>query len=359
MFAIYLKADEVRKALLAFSPLLDESDLSAESYKDWIEAMLQFYGATTDKNMLYLSRDNCSVNRCLATRLNLPLVGCYSHRFQLAVKEYLKDYEILLTDINSIMKHYSTIKAAGELRKQTDLVAKKRCVTRWSGDYLMVKRYFALEEFMDKDNEEVAHLFPRGRDKKLLDDLLRQLEKLNTVTLSLQSESKDLADARLLFDEVMEWFPSEYLTENAGIIHDVVFEKAVVKAILGEALDENEKSKLEKFKVVEPELKAEEDSGLSFSERARLKKLKKIEENSPSSGYMNMKIVIPTSNVCERLFSIVGHVYNDRRKAMTPRHLEMLVYLKTNREFWSVEDIQAIFDEREEQRAKKRHKTIE
>eukprot|EP00475_Leptophrys_vorax_P022823 TRINITY_DN3105_c0_g1_i1.p3 TRINITY_DN3105_c0_g1~~TRINITY_DN3105_c0_g1_i1.p3 ORF type:complete len:110 (-),score=38.87 TRINITY_DN3105_c0_g1_i1:754-1083(-) len=101
----------------------------------------------------------------------------------------------------------------------------------------MVKSYFALEEFMDKDNEEVAHLFPRGRDKKLLDDLLRQLEKLNTVTLSLQSESKDLADARLLFDEVMEWFPSEYLTENAGIIHDVVFEKAVVKAILGEALD--------------------------------------------------------------------------------------------------------------------------
>eukprot|EP00475_Leptophrys_vorax_P022824 TRINITY_DN3105_c0_g1_i11.p2 TRINITY_DN3105_c0_g1~~TRINITY_DN3105_c0_g1_i11.p2 ORF type:complete len:143 (-),score=37.47 TRINITY_DN3105_c0_g1_i11:462-890(-) len=135
--------------------------------------------------------------------------------------------------------------------------------------------------------------------------------------------------------------------------------KAVVKAILSEALDENEKSKLEKFKAFEPEVKTEEYSGLSFSERARLKKLKKIEENSPSSGYMNMKIVIPTSNVCERLFSIVGHVYNDRRKAMTPRHLEMLVYLKTNREFWSVEDIQAIFDEREEQRAKKRHKTIE
>jgi hypothetical protein len=40
--------------------------------------------------------------------------------------------------------------------------------------------------------------------------------------------------------------------------------------------------------------------------------------------------------VCERLFSLAGLVWSDLRKSMLPQALEMILFLRINKELWDV-----------------------
>jgi hypothetical protein len=46
----------------------------------------------------FLVGDNCSTNRAIAEKMDIPLVGCASHRFNLAVNKFAGPYEELLSD---------------------------------------------------------------------------------------------------------------------------------------------------------------------------------------------------------------------------------------------------------------------
>ena len=50
-----------------------------------------------------------------------------------------------------------------------------------------------------------------------------------------------------------------------------------------------------------------------------------------------------TSNMCERLFSRAKLIFDERRQNMLPINLEILLYLKLNRDLWSKEDVMDIF----------------
>lgn len=75
--------------LLAFQPLLEESDLGSLSYRDLIKHTVELYGKTLD-NVKCLVGDNCSVNISLGNITGIPMLGCMSHRFNLAVEEWLR-----------------------------------------------------------------------------------------------------------------------------------------------------------------------------------------------------------------------------------------------------------------------------
>jgi hypothetical protein len=51
--------------------------------------------------------------------------------------------------------------------------------------------------------------------------------------------------------------------------------------------------------------------------------------------------VLPTSNVCERLFSRAKLVFSERRKRMSPETLEIILYLFCNYELWSPSTVQS------------------
>ena len=51
--------------------------------------------------------------------------------------------------------------------------------------------------------------------------------------------------------------------------------------------------------------------------------------------YVDTRFISPTSNVCERLFSPVGHVFNYQRRGLTPANLEAQIILKANRDQWA------------------------
>jgi hypothetical protein len=74
--------------LLAFAPLLDEQDLSSESYCDFVESTLEVYEKDWSA-VVFVVGDNCSTNRKISRLIEKPMIGCASHWFNLAVKAYI------------------------------------------------------------------------------------------------------------------------------------------------------------------------------------------------------------------------------------------------------------------------------
>jgi hypothetical protein len=88
IFADY-SLDNVRKnPLLAIAPPFDESRYDAPNHKDFIGDVLDLFGKSWS-SLLYIVADNCPTNTCLADLLNVPFIGCASHRFNLACQQYL------------------------------------------------------------------------------------------------------------------------------------------------------------------------------------------------------------------------------------------------------------------------------
>lgn len=121
----------------------------------------------------------------------------------------------------------------GYLREKTRLVPKKRCATRWSADFIMTKRYFELREYLP----DALELFPdlelyylsiaEENTLKNLNDTMKNFEE---VTLVLQKKDFTLGEMRILFDGVIQKYPSmdKYLSSTASIVHYPDFERGIL-----------------------------------------------------------------------------------------------------------------------------------
>ena len=72
-----------------FSSLLDETILSAQNHVDFIVETISLYDKTQN-DFLVLICDNCETTKAVSDILKLPMVGCPSHRFNLAVNDILE-----------------------------------------------------------------------------------------------------------------------------------------------------------------------------------------------------------------------------------------------------------------------------
>ena len=64
-----------------------------------------------------------------------------------------------------------------------------------------------------------------------------------------------------------------------------------------------------------------------------------------SSGYINTKFLLPTSNDVERLFSMTKIIFNTKRRSLNPLTLEALVFLKRNRSLWNLAQVGVVVNE--------------
>lgn len=330
--------------LLAFSPMGDECHLNAEEHVKFITYILGLYEKTWD-DVCCIIGDNCNTNKAVANNASVALIGCASHRFNLAVQDLLAEEEMLISKINCLMVKLRTLLLSAQLLKLTPLRPKTRNTTRWSSSFEMVSRYMLIKEFLRKlDSDEVDNLCPTPAENRRIEALLKQLKVLESVTKMLQEESTSVSDVRAMFDAVIEEFPetTDRLTSSAEIVHSPLFESAVVKVQRGNssALSREERAMLSSLELVRSGESSESDDRLSFAQRAL--KRQKTFGRARTQNYMDSRFLLPTSNICERLFSKAGHVLTDRRKGLSPVNLESQIFLHLNNDLWGTRDINKI-----------------
>lgn len=66
------------------------------------------------------------------------------------------------------------------------------------------------------------------------------------------------------------------------------------------------------------------------------------------SKYSSLKHLVTTSNAVERLFSKAKLIMTDQRKAMSPYHLDLSLFLQFNRHMWDAVTIDTIVNEKQE-----------
>ena len=94
-----------KETLLVLAPLLDKEDLGAEQHIDFNKAMLDLYKKTLNNVVAFIGDCNCATYRKISTETTIPLIGCASHCFNLAVNTWLKNNIQFATNLKSIHEH--------------------------------------------------------------------------------------------------------------------------------------------------------------------------------------------------------------------------------------------------------------
>ncbi|KUF77507.1 hypothetical protein AM587_10002609 [Phytophthora nicotianae] len=353
LFAVYEADGKLHVPLLGLSPLADGTQ-TADAHVQLFKSTLDVYNKTLSM-VAFMVGDNCNTNRSIATKLGVPLVGCASHRFNLAVNKFLEPHEALLSDVNSLMVELRHENNLAELSKYTELLPVKRNVTRWSSTFTMVQRYIRIRSDIKKV-EAVEELIPTGAKHRKLLVLFDHLKKFDSVCKRLQRDETDMAEVRLMFDALLTEYPvmAEHLRPTAKVVHTPTFESGVVKVITGAILSPAEELALKRFEVVQAagkKRKKDEEDYASVLLRTGGKPRNQVSggRSGRSAAYKPLaKLVPPTSNTVERLFSQCKLVLTPQRRGMHAARFEQLAFLRVNRGMWNVSTVASVDTEQNE-----------
>jgi hypothetical protein len=103
-------------------------------------------------NVLCLVGDNSETNKKIAKDLNIPLIGCASHRLNLAVKLYCRPFDPLIKRINELMSLLKRPKNLNLLKAYTDLQPVKLYEIRWTGAFEMIDRFLQFKDALQDLN---------------------------------------------------------------------------------------------------------------------------------------------------------------------------------------------------------------
>jgi hypothetical protein len=286
-------------------------------------------------NLVYLVGDNAPVNTCLADLLEVPFIGCASHRFNLACKTYLEEYEETLSKISRLMFTLRNVKQAGKLRTKTKLSAVPRNDTRWSSTFQMLKRFFEIKDFIDASDRALAVNLPSGLEVVTLQEVMKDLEEFEVATKLLQDSKRTLLEVRGIFDSLLEKYPDMgyYISSDSTFVHSLEFENGLVKV-----LQQSDDLSLAEKRLLEPFLQTNEPTTISPTNHTSLsvQGLNRIKRRKVVAEYVSLEHIPPTSNIVERLFSAARLVLTDYRKSMDPYTFECLMFLKVNRSKWDI-----------------------
>lgn len=136
------------------------------------------------------------------------------------------------------------------------------------------------------------------------------------------------------------------LSEIAWIVENPAFEAAIIKV---QNKDEDTLITSERCAIMHLKLQNKNDNNLecfqsqttlSFAQRA-LKKMK-IAQSQNKTSYIELRFILPNTNVCERIFSVAGHAMSDRRKRILPSNFECQLFLNFNHRLWGLKEISEI-----------------
>ena len=345
MFATFPSSNEIgyERILLGFSSFESEDSMSADAHIEYITFVLELFNRSIS-NVVGIVGDNFSVNLSISRKLETGFIGCASHRFNLAVKNLFKEDDGSSAKVHAIVKSLRKLILAAKLRKHSHLSPICYTPTRWS-IAAMLQRYLQLKPALselDLDDHDVRLL--SNREDKRFEVICKKYSQLDTVTKALQSDKISCADVRAIFYSVVEEYPNTEspLASNLQIVHNPEFESGFLscKTQTAASLTPSELLAVKKLKITTGIESTEAGSGIpSLAERG----LKKRRLNALTRcQYMDTRFLLPTSNLCEHLFSVAGYALGERRGRILPSKFEEQIFLHMNNPLWGIEDFSRI-----------------
>lgn len=97
------KNEKPVQTMLSIRPLLADGieGMTAQDHILHINRVLASYGKD-ESNLICIVGDNCSVNQSISRTMGVPLIGCASHKFNLAVKRWIEGQPQLKDIINKV-----------------------------------------------------------------------------------------------------------------------------------------------------------------------------------------------------------------------------------------------------------------
>ncbi|ETI41492.1 hypothetical protein F443_13265 [Phytophthora nicotianae P1569] len=121
-FVAIIAITSTDKFLLCFSTLPDESDMSADATIDLFDYVLDTYGIDAATQMCFYVCYHASVNVAIARKTSVSVIGCTSHRMNLAMQALMSDYTDLLEKVHRLMSKLNTIQNRHRLREADALM---------------------------------------------------------------------------------------------------------------------------------------------------------------------------------------------------------------------------------------------
>ena len=191
------------------------------------------------------------------------------------------------------------------------------------------------------DSESVSHALQRDSQgvkamvsmegvRALFDGLIDKFAQRDQVSVSLTlSLSQPLIQAI-----------GSHIKPDSDVVHSPDFENGIVKIQGGveDALTDAEKRAVKGFLIEDEQIEDEdaqsEDLGFADQLLASSSSRKRARARAMTSAYRDTRHVHPTTNALERLFSRCKLNMTALRKKMDPDSLDMLMFLKANKELW-------------------------
>ncbi|OQR85775.1 hypothetical protein ACHHYP_11401 [Achlya hypogyna] len=339
IFACFNSEGNFHEVLLTLSPLPDETNMTASNHVALIKNSLDFYNSTLDRVVAIIG-DNCSVNQSMARLLGVPLLGCASHKFALAVKDWIEN-QTSLDGALDVMVKVSTIKLSASLRNLTNLCAVKANETRWTSRFTILKRYFRIKGELEKI-DEIVHLLPTASDNKVLRLAEPHFQQFFAVTVGLQKATHNILHSREDFDLIIQDYPcmGSRLGVNSPLTFGPVFEAAVIKILKGKEVEmtPEEQAKMSKYEVHSKSAVTIDDPSSDptrYYETLQSRKKQRLTK----ANYIDFGFLASTSNTAELLFSSCKIVLEALRMSMSPLTFEAIMFLKFNRKHWNVQTV--------------------
>ncbi|KAL0227660.1 hypothetical protein RCL1_003803 [Eukaryota sp. TZLM3-RCL] len=335
-----------------FDQVIDENQqfdekqvcFGSENHLEILQIISAAYNRETS-DILFIVGDNCETNKHLADLLNLPLVGCYSHRLALEIKTLIDEKLVEVIKVNDLFVKLSTLKNSLVLRSLTNLKPLKRNKTRWSSTFRMIERYerFVQLKVFDNLGRDVKRLLPTSDVFDDLVELLENLRRADMFTKAFQSKKVNLKQGKQMFKLFQEEFPNltTYASPDSEIVHSPDFESAVVKIMDGLELylTAHEGKAVSSLKTPEH---ITGNKRLSGSLEEKLSEIGSDSQSYSTNKYYNLNFIPCTSNEVERLFSRAKILIGSLRHRMLPSSLEHQIFLLTNRSLWNVHTLEKI-----------------
>jgi hypothetical protein len=349
----------------------EDFGFTAADIGDYIlNAALGRYGKNFE-NLEFLSGDNCSVNKLLVEGITewytnnnkpirlLPLVGCGSHRLNVAVQKLWSapgsKYYAVTQKIHKLHVSLRTLKNSFKLAAKSSVTAHLDNETRWTSMFKMVNSHVLIEPDLASCafDLQTRLLFLTVLDEEEAKELLEFLKDIESVSKTTQLEDpvrNNLYTVRLLFDNLIRDYRDLNLEtgigKDAAIVHDKTFENAIVK-LQGPSDIRLTSLEAEAVKVFKIDATAAaddvvEEKNESYAEKILRQDSERNQKKQKRSEYRSVAHVASNTNRCERLFSGTKLVMTDQRKCMDPSTLEMVTMLDENSDLWDALDVQEV-----------------